>query len=74
MNFTLPLDQVRKTACFELIHFFRINDKQTETATTFTVTMSASFGDLVSFGDPSWYQGQFSPYYNDSHITWRKKV
>ncbi|TPX33022.1 hypothetical protein SmJEL517_g04008 [Synchytrium microbalum] len=25
------------------------------------------FGDLVPYGDPTWYQGWKSPYYNDSH-------
>ncbi|GAA5908234.1 hypothetical protein JCM6882_006777 [Rhodosporidiobolus microsporus] len=25
------------------------------------------YGDLVPFGDPSWYQDWASPYYNDSH-------
>ena len=29
------------------------------------------FGDLVPYGDPSWYQGWHSPYYNDSHKRWR---
>eukprot|EP01083_Nonionella_stella_P144460 451114_1 len=32
------------------------------------------YGDLVPFGDPPWYQGQLSPYYNDSHRRWRQKV
>ncbi|CAG8741331.1 10779_t:CDS:1, partial [Racocetra fulgida] len=25
------------------------------------------FGDLVPHGDPYWYQGFYSPYYNESH-------
>ena len=29
------------------------------------------FGELVPYGDPSWYQGWNSPYYNDSHRKWR---
>eukprot|EP01062_Namystynia_karyoxenos_P005631 TRINITY_DN11956_c0_g1_i1.p1 TRINITY_DN11956_c0_g1~~TRINITY_DN11956_c0_g1_i1.p1 ORF type:complete len:564 (+),score=176.54 TRINITY_DN11956_c0_g1_i1:145-1692(+) len=30
-----------------------------------------TFGDLVPWGDPSWYQGLRSPYYTDSHRKWR---
>jgi len=29
------------------------------------------FGDTNPFGDPCWYQGFNSPYYNDSHKAWR---
>jgi alkylation response protein AidB-like acyl-CoA dehydrogenase len=29
------------------------------------------FGDMVPYGDPSWYQDWFSPYYNDSHRKFR---
>eukprot|EP00916_Digyalum_oweni_P007468 GHVL01012618.1.p1 GENE.GHVL01012618.1~~GHVL01012618.1.p1 ORF type:complete len:520 (+),score=86.62 GHVL01012618.1:57-1616(+) len=29
------------------------------------------FGDLIPFGDPSWYQGWNSPYYNESHKKFR---
>jgi len=32
------------------------------------------FGDGNPFGDPSWYQGQYSPFYNESHIEWRKWI
>eukprot|EP01087_Luapelamoeba_hula_P002544 TRINITY_DN1220_c0_g1_i2.p1 TRINITY_DN1220_c0_g1~~TRINITY_DN1220_c0_g1_i2.p1 ORF type:complete len:440 (-),score=66.65 TRINITY_DN1220_c0_g1_i2:54-1373(-) len=32
------------------------------------------FGDQVPFGDPAWYQGSKSPFYNDSHRVWRAKV
>lgn len=32
------------------------------------------FGDGIPFGDPSWYQGQNSPYYNDSHKRLRKFI
>lgn len=35
----------------------------------------AAFGDLIPYGDPYWYQGvQKSPYYNESHIAFRKKI
>lgn len=30
------------------------------------------FGELTPYGDPSWYQGWHSPYYNESHRKWRK--
>lgn len=32
------------------------------------------FGDLVPFGDPTWYQGWVSPYYNETHTVFRKMV
>eukprot|EP01126_Amoeba_proteus_P021522 TRINITY_DN2187_c0_g3_i12.p1 TRINITY_DN2187_c0_g3~~TRINITY_DN2187_c0_g3_i12.p1 ORF type:complete len:367 (-),score=55.04 TRINITY_DN2187_c0_g3_i12:704-1804(-) len=30
------------------------------------------FGDLVPFGDPTWYQGWASPYYKDGHKRFRQ--
>lgn len=32
------------------------------------------FGDLAPVGDPSWYQGNYSPYYNASHMELREFV
>ncbi len=32
-----------------------------------TSTLSPAFGQLVPYGDPNWYQGWHSPYYNKSH-------
>ncbi|KAI1385775.1 acyl-CoA dehydrogenase NM domain-like protein [Hypoxylon trugodes] len=32
------------------------------------------FGDLIPFGDPSWYQGFHSPYFNESHAALRAEV
>lgn len=32
------------------------------------------FGDLVPFGDPTWYQGWVSPYYHKTHVQFRKLV
>ncbi|KAI8058621.1 acyl-CoA dehydrogenase/oxidase [Syncephalis plumigaleata] len=32
------------------------------------------FGDLIPFGDPAWYQGGDSPYYNDSHRRFRARM
>lgn len=29
------------------------------------------FGELFPFGDPQWYQGWKSPYYNESHARFR---
>lgn len=33
-----------------------------------------SFGDLVPYGDPAWYQRFKSPYYTDSHRSWRRDL
>ena len=35
---------------------------------------SAEFWDGVPFGDPTWYRGWRSPYFNDSHRAYREKV
>jgi len=32
------------------------------------------FGDQIPYGDPSWYQGWNSPYYNESHKVYRAAV
>ncbi|KKA26996.1 hypothetical protein TD95_000543 [Thielaviopsis punctulata] len=32
------------------------------------------FGDQVPFGDPSWYQGYHSPYFNETHVALRTEV
>lgn len=32
------------------------------------------YGELVPWGDPNWYQGWSSPYYNETHIKFRKQV
>ncbi|KAI1139206.1 acyl-CoA dehydrogenase NM domain-like protein [Hypoxylon sp. FL0543] len=32
------------------------------------------FGDLIPFGDPSWYQGFHSPYFNESHAALRAEL
>ncbi|KAI8976006.1 acyl-CoA dehydrogenase/oxidase [Pilobolus umbonatus] len=36
--------------------------------------MGKTFGDMVPFGDPMWYQDWFSPYYDDTHRAVRKCV
>ena len=33
-----------------------------------------AFGQLVPFGDPSWYQRFNSPYYTESHVAWRARM
>jgi len=38
------------------------------------VHIPGSFGDMVPYGDPSWYQRFNSPYYTDSHRKWREYV
>ena len=32
------------------------------------------YGDLIPYGDPNWYAGWNSPYYNDSHRRVRKQI
>jgi len=32
------------------------------------------YGNLIPFGDPSWYQGYHSPYYNETHAALRAEV
>ena len=34
----------------------------------------SSFGEGIPFGDPLWYQGWHSPYYNESHHAFRAAV
>jgi len=31
------------------------------------------FGEQIPFGDPYWYQGLNSPYYDATHLAWREK-
>eukprot|EP01094_Clydonella_sp_ATCC50884_P000040 TRINITY_DN1002_c0_g2_i3.p2 TRINITY_DN1002_c0_g2~~TRINITY_DN1002_c0_g2_i3.p2 ORF type:complete len:342 (-),score=138.71 TRINITY_DN1002_c0_g2_i3:96-1070(-) len=38
------------------------------------VEAMGGFGGLVPYGDPSWYQGFHSPFYNDSHKALRKGI
>lgn len=33
-----------------------------------------TFGDMVPFADPNWYQGYNSTYYDESHVAFRKEV
>ncbi|KAH8761501.1 putative acyl-CoA dehydrogenase [Hyaloscypha sp. PMI_1271] len=33
-----------------------------------------SFGDLIPFADPSWYQGYHSPYFNETHAALRAEI
>ncbi|GAB0136180.1 hypothetical protein EsDP_00004492 [Epichloe bromicola] len=32
------------------------------------------FGDMIPFADPSWYQGNHSPYFNETHAALRAEV
>eukprot|EP00951_Prasinocladus_malaysianus_P034561 scaffold349467_cov43-Prasinocladus_malaysianus.AAC.1 len=34
----------------------------------------APFGDLIPWGDPAWYRGEYTPYYTPSHVQWRARV
>ena len=36
--------------------------------------LPGSFGDMIPFGDPAWYQRFNSPYYQDSHVAFRDYV
>lgn len=36
--------------------------------------MSEPFGEQIPYGDPAWYQGANSPYYNDSHRKFRAAI
>eukprot|EP01112_Ceratiomyxa_fruticulosa_P002087 TRINITY_DN1221_c0_g1_i1.p1 TRINITY_DN1221_c0_g1~~TRINITY_DN1221_c0_g1_i1.p1 ORF type:complete len:459 (-),score=118.76 TRINITY_DN1221_c0_g1_i1:87-1343(-) len=36
--------------------------------------VSERFGSPTPYGDPYWYQGYASPYYNESHVAFRAKV
>jgi len=36
--------------------------------------LAESFGDMIPYGDPSWYQGSNSPYYGESHRTFRAAI
>jgi len=38
------------------------------------MVIPGSFGDMVPFGDPLWYQRFNSPYYKESHKKWREHV
>ncbi|KAI8144039.1 acyl-CoA dehydrogenase/oxidase [Fennellomyces sp. T-0311] len=38
------------------------------------LTVGETFGDMVPYGDPMWYQDWYSPYYNETHRAVRKVV
>ncbi|RIB04760.1 acyl-CoA dehydrogenase/oxidase [Gigaspora rosea] len=44
-----------------------IGSAQTESEKEEVARTESPFGDFVPQGDPYWYQGFYSPYYNDSH-------
>jgi hypothetical protein len=33
-----------------------------------------TFGDMIPYGDPNWYQGFHSPYYNETHQRFRVAI
>lgn len=35
---------------------------------------STAFGELVPYGDPTWYQDWASPYFTESHRKWRAAI
>ncbi|KAI9834652.1 MAG: hypothetical protein M1826_000054 [Phylliscum demangeonii] len=38
------------------------------------VEATEPYGDLIPYADPSWYQGYYSPYYNETHVALRAEV
>jgi len=51
-----------------------LKDREEEPANPFAAMLPDTYGELVPFGDPSWYQGWRSPYYTDSHKKFRKAI
>ena len=45
--------------------------KHSSSTTSSSSASSSRFGELVPYGDPSWYQGWHSPYYKPSHHAFR---
>ncbi|KAG0170416.1 hypothetical protein DFQ28_010815 [Apophysomyces sp. BC1034] len=48
-------------------------EEETETVQS-PLQVGETFGEMVPFGDPMWYQDWYSPYYNDSHRAVRKSI
>jgi hypothetical protein len=44
------------------------------TSTSTPSTLHESYGDLVPYGDQSWYQQYHTPYYNNSHVRFRNAM
>lgn len=42
-------------------------EEESETSTLEGLSQGDTFGELVPYGDPYWYQDWYSPYYNESH-------
>lgn len=68
------------SASFQSQHT-REEDKQTKSNTDHlhisnlpALDTASAFGELVPYGDPNWYQNWRSPYYNQSHVNFRKAL
>jgi hypothetical protein len=48
---------------FSLTFFSKLKDEE-HSAALMAKTLFAPFGSLTPYGDPTWYQGWHSPYYN----------
>ncbi|KAK9451589.1 acyl-CoA dehydrogenase/oxidase [Limtongia smithiae] len=48
--------------------------RPTEAEPTKEAALFEQYGDNVPFGDPSWYQSYFTPFYNESHVALRNEV
>jgi alkylation response protein AidB-like acyl-CoA dehydrogenase len=51
-----------------------LGEEDVDETNTNPLIVGKTFGDMVPFGDPMWYQDWYSPYYNDTHRTLRKFV
>ncbi|RUS18239.1 putative acyl-CoA dehydrogenase [Endogone sp. FLAS-F59071] len=49
-------------------------EEESETNQKGPLTVNDTYGDMVPFGDPMWYQDWYSPYYTDSHRALRNAV
>ncbi|KAI8969113.1 acyl-CoA dehydrogenase/oxidase [Mycotypha africana] len=50
------------------------DDVKTTASTTILSNKDTKFGDGLPYGDPTWYQGWNSPYYNESHAKLRRVI
>lgn len=74
---TKQFDQFHKASVLEQYAQYCIGIVGEESKGSATSGKSASqntFGDLVPYGDPNWYQNWHSVYYNESHRKFRAAV
>lgn len=66
----VPMDQEDKATNEEI----QEQQEEAEEDNSNPLVVEETFGDMVPFGDPMWYQDWYSPYYNDTHREVRKQV